>query len=341
MVYVNANKKAILQKITNVAAKEINGRVSIGDVQINFFKNFPGVLVSLHEVMITDSMYAQHHHVFFKGEEVVLKMGIAQFIRKNPAIDGLSIANGDFYLFTDTTGYSNNYLLQPKKESGKKNKIPGEVSKSISLENVNIILENNVANNRFDVLANNLKLNVNASGNSINISSEGQLLIRGIALYVPDGEFLAGKKLEGNFDLKFDKALQKFWADSISIKIDDHPFTLSFSLDQKKTRPEYDLNIYTKDIHYPDIKSLLTPALSKALSVVSLDSKIDAEAHVRGALEGGEPLITAKWKVKDSYLSTPLFKLKKATFSASYSNDTNSLQKNKNGKIEITNFSTD
>ena len=92
------------------------GTVSIGDVELSFFRTFPKVSVLFHNVSITDTMFARHHHPFFQGEEIYAELSIMKLIKKEPAVNGFKIERAAIYLFTDTSGYTNTYLFKPKKD---------------------------------------------------------------------------------------------------------------------------------------------------------------------------------------------------------------------------------
>ena len=114
-IYVSSNKKSIIKQVTQEIGKKLNGNVSIGDVELSFFRTFPKVSVLLHKVSITDTMFAQHHHPFFQGEEIYAELSIMKLIKKEPAVNGLKIERAAIYLFTDTSGYTNTYLFKSKK----------------------------------------------------------------------------------------------------------------------------------------------------------------------------------------------------------------------------------
>ncbi|MDQ2862229.1 MAG: hypothetical protein M3R50_01020, partial [Bacteroidota bacterium] len=69
-IYVSVNKKSIIKQVTDEIGKKINGNVSIGNVELSFFKTFPKASVLLHDVLVTDTMFTKHHHPFFKAAEV-------------------------------------------------------------------------------------------------------------------------------------------------------------------------------------------------------------------------------------------------------------------------------
>ena len=116
LVYVSTHKKLIIKQVTEEVEKKINGNATIGDIELTFFRTFPKVSVLFNNVVITDSLFSQHHHPFFEGKEIFAQLSITKLIKKEFAIDGLKIVNANIYLFTDTSGYTNEYLFKFKKK---------------------------------------------------------------------------------------------------------------------------------------------------------------------------------------------------------------------------------
>jgi len=150
--------------VTDEIGKKINGNVSIGDVELSFLRTFPKASVLLHDVLVTDTMFTLHHHPFFKANEVYAQLSIFSVFKRNPAVNGFRIENASVYLFTDTSGYTNTYLLKKKtnsslpsspslKSSGAENEL-----KSILLKNVRITLEDRRKEKLYDFAVNNLKI---------------------------------------------------------------------------------------------------------------------------------------------------------------------------------------
>ena len=156
--YVSVNKKKIIQQVTDEIGKKLSGKVSIGNIELSFFSHFPKVSVALHDVLITDTMYAQHHHPFFQGKDVYVNVSVINMLIKKSAINGFRIDNGSFYLYTDTSGYTNKYLFNPKKDSSKVTANSNERNqlKNIVLNNVRLSEEDKQKNKLFDIQVNDL-----------------------------------------------------------------------------------------------------------------------------------------------------------------------------------------
>ena len=341
--YVSTHKKAIIKQVTEEVGKELNGNVSIGDVDLSFFSTFPNISVFLHKVVITDSLFAQHHHAFFTGDRVFVKLSISKLIKKESAINGFKIENAAIYLYTDSTGYTNGYLFKQKKEStsGKIKSAENNILKSIILKNVQFTINDKKNGKLHDIAIKNLNLKLNDLDSALLISAKADLLIHNLAFKVGTGSFVQEKTFEGNFHLRIDKKLQQLQFDSIDIKIAKHPFNLSGRFDLEGPDPQMELKIHTRDILYSFAKTLLTPKIDKALSIVDIDKELDANVIITGPLKRGEPLIIANWKVKNSHLTNPFFDFDEATFSGYFTNEVikGAARGDKNSKINLNHFS--
>ena len=342
-IYVSAHKKSIINQVTEEVGKKLNGNVSIGDVELSFFSTFPKVSVLLHKVVITDSLFAQHHHAFFTSDAIFAQLSISNLIKKENAINGFKIENAAIYLYTDTSGYTNEYLFKPKRDSatGKINSSEKNVLKSIILKNVQITIDDKTKGKLYDVAINNLNVKLSYMDSSLLISAKADLLIYSLAFNIMRGSFVKEKTFEGNFNLRFDKKLQQLQFDSIDVKIAKHPFNLSGRFDLQGPDPQFDLKIHTRNILYAFAKTLLTPKIAAALSIIDLDKEFDADAAISGPLKGGEPLIIANWKIKNSHLTTPFLDFDDATFTGFFTNEVvkGSPLLDPNSKININHFS--
>lgn len=329
--------------MTQEIGKKLNGNVTIGDIELSFFRTFPKISVLLHKVSITDTMFAQHHHPFFQGEEIYAELSIMGLIKKEPAVNGLKIERAAIYLFTDTSGYTNTYLFKSKKDSssgGESTNRKNEL-KSIILTDVRITFDDKKKKELHDIIINNLNIKLDDEDIETVFSAKANMLVHSLAFNLPMGSFIKEKKFEGNFDFRYDKKLKQLQFDSIDIKIADHPFNVSGRFDLEGPDPQFTLRIHTRQILYSFAKTLLTNKVATALSIVDLDEKLDADANISGPLKGGDPLIYATWVVKKSHLTTPYLDFDDASFTGFYTDEvvTGKPRQDPNSEIGISNFS--
>ena len=344
VIYVSINKKSIIKEVTTEFSKKINGNIAVGDVDISLFGSFPKMSVLLDNVMVTDSMYQHHHHALFKAEKVFAQLSLAKLLRKDFAINGVKIVNGSFYLFTDSTGYSNSYLFKSKNNSpASKDTTHKPIDlNSIVLKNVNVVIEDKKREKLYDILINNLNAKLKDKDSILSVKNNADFLIKNLAFNLPNGSFARGKTFEGNFELKFNTYLQQLMVDDIDVKIAGQPFNISakFDLSSTATDPQFYLKAITKQVQYSLVKEILTDRISLALSIANIDKKVDADVTLEGPLNHGDPTIVARWKVENANLTTRFLDFTKATFSGFYTNEVEKglPKKDANSAIVINDF---
>ncbi|MBA2251038.1 MAG: hypothetical protein H0W12_12700 [Chitinophagaceae bacterium] len=341
--YVTTHKQKIIHQVTDLVGKKINGNVTIGNVELNFFSHFPQVSVVLHKVLITDTMYAQHHHAFFQGEDVYLNLSIIKLIKQQSAVNGFRIDKGSFYLYTDTSGYTNTYLFNPKKDTSAivstihaKNEL-----RNIVLNDVRLIIDDKKKDKLHDIVVNNLDLKLDdKDSSSFLFSAKANMIVHSLAFNLERGSFLKEKVFDGDFDLRYDKKLKQLQFDSIDINLSNHPFNLTGRFDLEGPDPKFILRVHTRQILYPFAKSLMTHKIDSALSICDVDKPIDLDAFLDGPLKGGDPLIIANWKIKNAHLITPLLDFDNASLQGYYTDEVVAglPRRDPNSKIVINNF---
>ncbi len=346
IAYVSANKKSIIKQVTDGISKKINGNVTIGDVELSFFKTFPRASVLIKDLTITDTMYAQHHHVFLQAKNVFAQLSIMGLIKKQSAVNGVRIEDGSVYLFTDTSGYTNTYLFKQKKDSASNKASTDNKNEltSIILNNVRLTVNDMRRKKLQDFVVDNLSLKQDDEDDkNLIFSTKAKVLVHSLAFFLPAGSFIKDKNFEGDFKIRYDKKLSQLQFDSIDIKLSGHPFNLSGSFHLVGANPQFTLKVHTKKIPFPFAKSLLTEKIATAVSIVDLDKNVDADATISGPLNGGDPLINIIWSIKNTHLKTPFFDFDNASFNGFYTDEvTPGLpRRDPNSKIIISNFSAE
>ncbi|MEO7311275.1 MAG: AsmA-like C-terminal region-containing protein [Chitinophagaceae bacterium] len=343
-IYVAVNKKSIIKDLTETISKKINGELTIGDAEISFFSSFPKIAVVLTDVSLKDTQFQQHHHPFFTASKVYARMAVWKLITKKPALNGLKINDGSVYLYTDTSGYSNKYLLNPKKDgstpssSGDKNEL-----QKIELINTRIVLDDKEKGKLYDFVANNLEARVSDDGDVLAFAVKSNMVVNNLVFNMPKGGFVKGKTVEGKYNLRFDKKLLQLQFDSIDLKIGDHAFNLTgrFDIGEIPGRIALmDLSVHTKKIEFEFAKSLLAPKIAKGMSIVTMSNTLDVDARVSGPLKGGDQLVNASWITKNNNLVNPLLNVENSSFTGSYTNEVvvGQPRKDPNSRIELYHF---
>ncbi|MEO6452451.1 MAG: AsmA-like C-terminal region-containing protein [Ginsengibacter sp.] len=342
--YVSLNKQKIIKQVTDEVGKKLNGNVSIGNVELSFFRQFPKVSVALHNIMITDTMYSRHHHPFFRAEDVFVNLSVMSMINKSSFINGFRIDKGSIYLYTDTSGYTNSYLVNPKKDSSKsaENKQGKNELKNIIFNDVRITVDDKRKKKLVDIQVNKLDLRLDDKDSTVFLfSTKANMLVHSLAFNLRRGSFIKEKTFQGDFDMRYDKRLKQIQLDSIDIKIANHPFNISARFDMAGDNRQFSLKVYTKNIDYGFAKALLTHKIDSALSIGDIDKTLNIDASIIGPLQGSDPLILVNFVTAKAHLKTPFLDFDNASFKGFFTNEAvaGSPINDINSEIVLKNFS--
>jgi hypothetical protein len=340
-IYVSSNKKSIIKQVTQEISEKISGDVTIGDVDLSLLRTFPHISVVLKNVLVTDSLFKQHNHPFFKGEKVYARLGFMKLVQQKSALTGLRIVKGSFYLFTDTSGYSNTYLYKSKRnaEEQKGPKGKNELN-SIIFNDVRFTLDDKRRKKFHDFAIKDLSAQLeDKDPDYLRFDIEADMLVHSLSFNVPRGSFIKGKTFAGDFELSYNKKLKQLQFNDIDVEIADQPFNLNGKFDLDGSNPQFSLRVKTKNIVFPLAKTLVTAKIAKALSIVSMDKKIDVDVDVSGPLRA-EPLIKISWLTRGTNLKTPFLDFQNASFAGSYTNEVvaGATRNDENSRIELHDF---
>ena len=345
-IYISANKKKIIAQVTSEISDNLNGDVKIKNADISFFKSFPRIAVEVNNISITDTLFLIHKHTFFTAKYFFINLSIANLIRGKSPLNGIKIKQGSIFIFTDSTGYTNTYLMQSKKdpEGGPKKTNKNITLKNILLQQMRITLLDLKKDKFHDFEIKNLTISLNNEGENILMRTKANMIVKSLAFNVPKGTFLKEAGFSGNFDFMYGKKSQVLSFKNIKIALSGQPFILSGTFDLGDKNPGFTLKVMAKNVLYADVKKLLPRRIDSSLSKISeVSSPINAEVELYGPLRGGEPYIIARWQVKDARLKTIFMDFDHASFSGYYKNEvTKGLpRKDPNSIISISDFTAD
>jgi hypothetical protein len=342
VLYVSINKQKIIRQVTTEISDHLNGRVQIGNIELSFFRNFPHVSVLLHNVNITDTMFNIHHHTFFKGKEIFVSIDVLKLLNHQPAMKGIRLQTGELYLYTDSTGYTNTYLLRLKEDTAGSSQQTGAKNElnNLFLKDVRFIVDDGKKKKLHDLVINQLKVKISNKESRLLLFTKANIQVKSLAFKTARGSFVKDKVFSGNFNLWFRKDSKLLSFDSIDIKLSGHPFNLSGQLELAGDQPQFRLRIHTKKISYDFVRSALPQKPASALSIVDINNSLDANATITGPLKGGDPKIYVTWRARDVRLSSLFLDFEHASFSGFFNNEVapGRPRKDSNSMIEMTDF---
>src|SRR5690606_32365435 len=188
------------------------------------------------------------------------QIDIRELLKKHFSIKEIKIEHAQFYAYTDSTGYTNSYLFKLKEdpESARSPRKEDKVElKRVVLKDVGVIIDDRAKDQFFDLYSNKLAVNINDSDSALLLSVKANMLIHQLLFSTVGKEVLKNKKVDGNFDLLYDKQLQLLHSDSMELKVGGQPFNLNFTIDMKSSAPKFHLKINRGSILFADVRSFL------------------------------------------------------------------------------------
>ena len=308
-LYVNSNKKSLLETITQKLNKNLNGTLTIESMDPTFLRGFPGVSISLKNVVMKDSLWKNHQHTLLKAKELEVAVNTLSLLKGTIEIKKIGINDAEIYLFTDSNGYSNTSIFR-KKDKSKKPKDDSQSSTEIrkfTLSNVSFVVDNKKGHKLFQFDIYDLKGNMNyplLGGWDADIKLK--TLARSLAFNTRRGSFIKDKLLEGPFKVNYNDDSGIVLVAPNTLNIGKDPFIIGAKFDTSKENTDFTIDIETKKILWRDASALLAPNITTKLNMFDLKQPIHVYCTLAGNMgPGGDPSINVKALVKDNTLTTP------------------------------------
>ncbi|MBB5437601.1 hypothetical protein HDC92_001273 [Pedobacter sp. AK017] len=324
-VYVNANKKSLLITVTERLNKNLNGKMTIESMDPTFLKGFPGVSLSLRNVVLRDSLWNLHRHNLLEAKDFDIAVNIMGLLRGAIDIEKVGINNATIYLFTDSNGYANTAVFKKNKQQKQTNErgsSPAEIRK-ITLNNVDFVVNNQKGHKLFQFVVDELKAKVDyklLGGWEADLKLK--LLAKSLAFNTRRGSFIKDKLLEGPFKINYDDNSGIVTVAPNKLNIGTDPFIIGAKFDTSKENTEFTINIEAPAILWRNASALLAPNITSKLNMFNLDRPINAKCLLKGNMgPGGDPLIYVEAIVKDNVLTTPGGVVDKCNFNGVFTNN--------------------
>ncbi|NEU09446.1 AsmA-like C-terminal region-containing protein [Flavihumibacter sp. R14] len=336
--YVHTHKKQLLDAITAQLNENLSGTLTIEKMEPALIRGFPGISVTLTNILLRDSLWQSHRHDVLKAKDAYVSVDAFSILSGNPTIKNITISKGNLYFFTDSSGYSNTDIFRNR--SGNKQDKDSQRKKinRIDLREVNLVLENHLRAKYFD-------FNISSFSGKIKYNSKGwkatanlNTMVKSLAFNTRRGSFLKNKNLSTDLQLIFDDKSQLLTIPMQDIKIGGNDFEVGgkFSLSEKSR--DFALDIKTSRITLRETASLLSPNIQSRLKYYQLEKPLSAGATIRGQLKrGADPRIIANWETKNNKLVVNGETITNVDVKGTYTNEVvdNSGTTDKNSSISL------
>lgn len=320
--YVILNKKDLISQVNAELTSKVKGEIKINDLEPSLLSTFPNVSIRLSGVTVRDSLWPQHHHDLLKAERMFIRLTLFSLFSGSPEISKVIVENGSVLIFSDSSGYSNEYMFQSNKRvpasstSNSNSAVP-----DIELKNVTLKLDLKDRDKLYDFDISTLKCDIKSKGTTLKMDVRMNLLVHDLAFNLERGSFVKGKPIRGKIALNFDREQKKLSFSNINLNIDKQDFNFTGMFDFSGKPPLYYLAIKTKNVQYAKASLLLPKNISKKLDSFAVEKPIDVTAIIDGSkVPNRMPLVNVDVKIKNNNISTPVGNFTDVTVSGHFGN---------------------
>jgi len=344
-IYINTQKKSIMQYVSKQLEEKLHGKASISDLDISVWRHFPNIAFRINGFSLADSFY---NKPVIAAQKISTTFSLFRLISADKAVKNIFIEDGVFHLFTDSNGYSNNYLLKVKDTSSSSQTRQGghiiEIDK-ITVSNFLVSIENKRANKEISMLVNKLQASVEDDGKRMDIEMKEKVTMKkGLGFNLLKGAYVEGQTLEADWDLQLDKATKSLSFENTTVKINEHPFLMKGKFVFDKVNPAFSVSFDVKDLPYENANKIVTAAIREKTGLVKIKEPLNVQGSVNGSLLAHqEPAVDISWQTKNNTLTTPVVTFTNCSFAGNFMNSVHkdSLHNDPNSKITFSHFEGD
>ncbi|MDR3681002.1 MAG: AsmA-like C-terminal region-containing protein [Flavipsychrobacter sp.] len=318
--YIQEHKKELLQDITRQLNKNIQGSLHIEDMEPSFLVTLPYFSVRLKNVSLRDSMWEHHHHDLLTARRIYVQLSPLSLLKGKPTIHEVNVNDGTIYLFTDSTGYTNSYLLQRRDSTAIKSKNQAVFNKLV-LEDMKIVFEDNVKHKlfHFDVDKLSGKIEYYSSGWVLKTLIKAR--IKQLTFNTAKGSFLKDKYLTADVQMHYDYASKTISMARQPLYLDEHLYEAKLQIAFTGV-PKFEIDVSTKQIKFRDAALLTAPNISHHFDSFDLAKPADVNAIIKGNMVYRDtPLVVVQWHIKNNTLYTPIGNIERCSLDGSFTNE--------------------
>ncbi|RZJ74739.1 MAG: AsmA family protein [Flavobacterium sp.] len=320
--YINSHKEEVLASVTEKLNEGLQGSITIGDMEPTFLKGFPLVSLRLEDVIIRDSLYAEHNHTLLNAGSLELSVNALALMRGTIEIKKVSIIDAAIDLFTDVDGYSTTAVF--KKSEGEPGSGGGTFPelRKFSLENVSFVIDNRKGGKLYNFKIADLSGAMKYSSKGWDADINLNTLVKSMAFSTRKGSFIKDKIVDGDFDINFNESEGLITVAPNDLEIGGEDFIVGAKFKTTGPTSDFSINIENKKILWKNASHLLSPNITSRLDMFDLTEPISVKCDIIGDFNiVGDPLIRVNAIIKDNLLTTPGGQVSKCNFTGVFTNN--------------------
>lgn len=292
-------KEKIIGEFIREANKSLSTPVTIGEMDVSVFANFPHLSIVLQDVYIEDSHEGKYP--LLTAAEVSFELSAVQLWRGNYTINGLNITNSEATLKINANG-KNNYTIINKKGDGSGGSVTFELN-DIQLKNTVVHYNDLTSDQYLTFKSADLEASINSVNDVYAIKAEGDLTTERIS--VNKNEFLTGKSFRLRGDLSYDDLAKSLVIRPSRLWVRNSEFDVHGSYHWKESNL-IDITTVGKDTDIQTLLSLLTEPVARKFQRYKSKGDVFITARLHGEIgKRVTPAISINFGFNDATVYNP------------------------------------
>lgn len=317
--YVNAHRQEIIAKIRQHMSAQMRGELSIGSGTLSLSHAFPNVSLSLNDVSLRDSLWTQHRHSLLEAKNIYVSLNLFALFSRRVEVRNITAAHGTIFLFTDTNGYSNSYLLN-RRDTTRRNR--PALADAFGLEDMHLWFVNARKQKLFHLLIKDLEGTTTRSSGKMNFHIAGSAHVFGMAFSTLRGAYLKNRDLEINTRLEYNIREKHLHIADQPLGISGTPITFGGDFYFNREPAAFAIHLGGRSIPYRTALSWTSENIQRVLQPYDFKKPVSLDISVSGEIKYHSiPLIKILYPIKDNTLVTPLGNIEHLSYSGEYYNE--------------------
>ena len=318
-VYINANKKSILEKVHESIKKNIAGKFEVKDIEISTITTFPYIAIDLENVQLLDTIY---NKPLLACNTISCRINIFKIGDIQHQLSKVIMKDGRIQLYTDSTGYANTSILFKPKEKEPDQVTPEPfVIKTVALDNIDFGIINDQKKKEFSFHIEDLDADLSTNDSILHIEADVNLVIKKMIFNQAKGSYLENNPVEGKLDVYFNTVAKKLSCKPSKLNINEQPYNVKAAFNFAQS-PAFYIDIKSSKVQYEKGIEALTPKLHNRLTVITLEDPINVHVELKGLLSPGNiPVAVAEWQTKDNRFGSGPVLFDECSFAGKFTNN--------------------
>lgn len=294
----------ITEKVKVLANKNLEGELNFNDSELSFFKHFPSLTLTLHELNLNGSKPYQNKSLV-SAKEIGFGIDVWSVVFGNQTqIEEIYIDNAKINILVNQKGEANYNIYK----SDSKDTITSSESASLKLENIQISNSQLVYNDKSTKILIEAKgFNYKGKGDlqASNFNLKTSAKIDSLSFTYDKKEYLKSKKVKANLITKINTNSLSFVFEKNDLVINKLPVEFTGLFDFLKNGYQMDFKLKTEDSNLDDLFTALPAEYVSWMTETKMKGKTSAFLTLKGkyiASENLSPELNFNIKVRDGYV---------------------------------------